>query len=102
MYEETSRPHFQPAPEDTSQHNFWSNFGHNEQAEEPAYVPKPKAKAAPPKKKVFKAANFDSEPSNSTDFFSQLGKAEPEAAHHLEIEESSIDHMDRDNSLISN
>ena len=31
-----------------------------------------------------------------------MGKSEPEPSHHLDIEESSIDHIDRDSSVLSN
>ena len=44
---------------------------------------------------------MEQEESSSADFFSQLAQAEPEGPHGLEIEESSIDHIERDSSVIS-
>ena len=97
----------EPTEEEEFNSNFLSHF--NKQDEGPAEeevvnrsAPVPPPPRPKPKVKAARTESMEQEESSSADFFSQLARGEPEGHHELDIEESSIDHVDRDSSVISN
>lgn len=65
-------------------------------------APRPIKKKQPKQKQASEVVFESYPPSNSSDFFNQLGKQGQEDPQQFDAEESSIDHIERDNSVISN